>query len=79
MDIINFISNEGYASLLSKLLMKPYQLKMTSHLNITPQSIPNSNKDLTMQSAIEMLLDKKISNQASQMEDKINTTLLKSV
>lgn len=32
MDIVNFISNEGYASLLSKLLMKPYQLKMTSHL-----------------------------------------------
>ena len=24
MDIVNFISNEGYASLLSKLLMKPY-------------------------------------------------------
>lgn len=32
MDIVNFISNEGYASLLGKLLMKPYQLKMTSHL-----------------------------------------------
>jgi hypothetical protein len=39
MDIVNFISNEGYASLLSKLLMKPYQLKMTSHLKTTNKSI----------------------------------------
>lgn len=39
MDIVNFISTEGYASLLSKLLMKPYQLTLTSQLRITNQSL----------------------------------------
>ena len=37
MDIVNFISNQSYATLLSNLMMKPYQLKMTSHLKATEE------------------------------------------
>lgn len=52
MDIVNFISNEGYASLLSKLLMKPYQLKMTSHLK-TAGGIQNERASIPMDLAIQ--------------------------
>ena len=53
MDIVNFISNESYATLLSKLLMKPYQLKMASHLKTTTQKFEKENQELTMEEAIE--------------------------
>ena len=56
MDIVNFISNEGYASLLSKLLMKPYQLKMTSHLKTTNQSLQSDKNNPSMDDAILLMM-----------------------
>ena len=70
MDIVNFISYEGYASLLSKLLMKPYQLKMASHLKTTNQS--SEIESLPMERALEMMEQKQSDPDTTEIEAKIN-------
>ena len=62
MDVVNFISNESNASLLSKLLMKPYQLKMTSHLKTSNKDLLHQAESLSMEKAIEMLEKKSCDN-----------------
>lgn len=79
MDIVNFISNEGYASLLSKLLMKPYQLKMTSHLKTTQKSIHELTGKIPMNQAILMLEQKQTIQDDAAIEQRVNKTLLKTL
>ena len=79
MDIVNFISTEGYASLLSKLLMKPYQLSMTSYLRTTNQSLSSKAEAISMQQAIKTLKVKQSDLETTELEDKINTRLTKTI
>ena len=78
MDIVNFISNEGYASLLSKLLMKPYQLKMTSHLK-TAGGIKNSGANIQMSEAVQSIRQKQNDPDLPEIEHRVNQILLKTI
>lgn len=79
MDIVNFVSNEGYASLLSKLLMKPYQLKMTSHLESSNQISANKKEEISMQKAVLILTEKQKENAETGLEHRMNQTLVKTL
>lgn len=79
MDIVNFISNQGYARLLSKLLMKPYQLKMTSHLMTADQSSQKEIEKIPLDTAVGILVQKQDDFDTSEIEAKINACLMRSV
>lgn len=55
MDIVNFISSQGYAMLLTKLLIKPHQFKMISHLKATNQESQEKLLALPIDQALQQL------------------------
>lgn len=79
MDIINFISNEGYASFLTKLLIKPYQFKLISHLKTTNESVQEKLQAFQMEDAVKELKKRSLNSDTTEIEEKINSNILKSI
>ena len=79
MDIVNFISNEGHVSLLSKLLIKPCQLKLISHVSTTSEALKSKTKALQMEEAVTELKTRELDLETTRFESKINRALINTI
>ena len=79
MDIVSFLQNEGYSKILSRVLMKPYQQTLISHLKNSHELNDNSITGLSISRAIEIATEKTASLETPKFEDQINKNLLKHV
>ena len=69
MDIVNFITAEGNASLLSRLAMKPYQLALASQIQTSEHGLPSSLESVSMEKAIQILERKEQELETTEIED----------
>ena len=79
MDVVSFLHNEGHSEILSKVLMKPYQLTLISHLKNSHELNDKSITELPINKAIEIANSKTFSLETSYLEDRLNKELLKQV
>lgn len=75
MDIVNFITDQGHASLLTKLMIKPHQYKLISHLKTTNKDSQKILEALPMEEAVRQLDNRSTDPEVIEIEDKINQAL----